>query len=230
MRQRHLVEMVLFKTLASSPQALASTLRTMRQRLIDLRDGLTEEERERFFQSLIDDDDIDIEMLMEQIDDLDGENGDEPGPIDGRLLASELAELDTLIARAERIRADSKSAALLTGLEAAFARLADLGAARKAVIFTESRKTQEFLAEYLENNGYRDKVVCFNGSNTHPAARRAYENFTAKYAGTDKATGSKAIDMRTALIEEFRERGEIFLATEAAAEGVNLQFASLVVN
>lgn len=230
MRQRHLVEMVLFKTLASSPQAMASTLRTMRQRLIDLRDGLTEEERERFFQSLIDDDDIDIEMLMEQIDDLDGENGDEPGPIDGRLLASELAELDTLIARAERIKADSKSAALLTGLEAAFARLADLGAARKAVIFTESRKTQEFLAEYLENNGYRDKVVCFNGSNTHPAARRAYENFTAKYAGTDKATGSKAIDMRTALIEEFRERGEIFLATEAAAEGVNLQFASLVVN
>lgn len=230
MRQRHLVEMVLFKTLASSPQALASTLRTMRQRLVDLRDGLTDEERERFFQNLIDEDDIDIEMLMEQIDDLDGEGDDQPGPIDGRLLAAELAELDSLIARAERIKADSKSAALLTGLEAAFARLADLGAARKAVIFTESRKTQEFLAEYLENNGYRGKVVCFNGSNTHPAARRAYENFTAKHAGSDRSTGSKAIDIRTALIEEFRDRGEIFLATEAAAEGVNLQFASLVVN
>ncbi|MDZ7722820.1 MAG: helicase-related protein [candidate division KSB1 bacterium] len=29
---------------------------------------------------------------------------------------------------------------------------------------------------------------------------------------------------------DFREKGEIFIATEAAAEGINLQFASLLIN
>jgi adenine-specific DNA-methyltransferase len=36
--------------------------------------------------------------------------------------------------------------------------------------------------------------------------------------------------MKAALVEEFRDRGTLLLATESAAEGVNLQFCSLVVN
>ena len=36
--------------------------------------------------------------------------------------------------------------------------------------------------------------------------------------------------MRSALVEHFRDHAEIMIATEAAAEGVNLQFCSLVVN
>jgi ERCC4-related helicase len=230
-RQRHLIELILFKTLASSPQALAGTLRTMRRRLIDLRDGLTEDEQERFISTLAeDDDDLDIEMFLDEVDDLDDESSIDPGVVDGRLLAAELAELDALIDRAERINFDSKSKALLTALDAAFERLDELGAKRKALIFTESRKTQTFLANYLESNGYAGKVVTFNGSNTHPSAKAAYDRFLSRHAGTDKVTGSKAIDVRSALIEEFRDESEILLATEAAAEGVNLQFCSLVVN
>ena len=38
------------------------------------------------------------------------------------------------------------------------------------------------------------------------------------------------MDVRTALIEHFRDAGSILLATEAAAEGINLQFCSLVIN
>ena len=36
--------------------------------------------------------------------------------------------------------------------------------------------------------------------------------------------------MRTALIDHFREKGTLLIATEAAAEGINLQFCSLVIN
>lgn len=36
--------------------------------------------------------------------------------------------------------------------------------------------------------------------------------------------------MRSALVDEFRDRGRIMIATEAGAEGINLQFCSLVVN
>lgn len=228
-RQRQLIEMILFKTLASSPQALASTLRTMRQRLIALRDGLPVGDDDAFMDELEADDDLDVEALLEQIEGGDGEI-DPPPPVQGRLLAAELAEIDSLIARAEKIGSDSKSRALLKALEAGFERMASLGAARKALIFTESRKTQAFLANYLEANGYAGKVVIFNGSNTHPSAQQAYDRFMRRHAGTDKITGSKAVDVRSALIEEFREHAEILLATEAAAEGVNLQFCSLVVN
>ena len=37
-------------------------------------------------------------------------------------------------------------------------------------------------------------------------------------------------DMRSALVDYFREEGRIMIATEAGAEGINLQFCSLVVN
>lgn len=227
-RQRQLIEMILFKTLASSPQALASTLRTMRQRLISLRDGLPPQDDDTFIESLGRDDDLDLESLLEEIE---GEEGEQASlPVQGRLLAAELAELESLIERAEKISQDSKSKALLTALDAAFERLQKLGAKRKALIFTESRKTQAFLAAYLDASGYAGKVVTFNGSNNHPTAREAYERFIAKHKGTDKVTGSKAVDVRSALIEEFKDHADILLATEAAAEGVNLQFCSLVVN
>jgi adenine-specific DNA-methyltransferase len=36
--------------------------------------------------------------------------------------------------------------------------------------------------------------------------------------------------MRSALVDYFREQGNIMIATEAGAEGINLQFCSLVVN
>ena len=36
--------------------------------------------------------------------------------------------------------------------------------------------------------------------------------------------------MRSALVDYFREEGQIMIATEAGAEGINLQFCSLVVN
>jgi chemotaxis protein histidine kinase CheA len=228
-RQRQLIEMILFKTLASSPQALASTLGTMRRRLIAVRDGLPQVTEEDLIDALAEGEDIDIDSLVEQLED-----GDDADPsaalVQGRLLADELKQIDSLIARAEKIGSDSKSKALLKALDAAFARLKELGAKRKALIFTESRKTQTFLAAYLEANGYAGKVVTFNGSNTHPSAKQAYDRFTSKHAGTDKLTGSKAVDIRSALIEEFRDHAEILLATEAAAEGVNLQFCSLVVN
>jgi hypothetical protein len=36
--------------------------------------------------------------------------------------------------------------------------------------------------------------------------------------------------MRSALVDYFRDDGRIMIATEAGAEGINLQFCSLVVN
>src|SRR5207249_1416879 len=50
------------------------------------------------------------------------------------------------------------------------------------------------------------------------------------HQGTDRVTGSRTADMRSALVDYFREQGRIMIATEAGAEGINLQFCSMVVN
>ena len=63
-----------------------------------------------------------------------------------------------------------------------------------------------------------------------PAAKAIYEQWLATNAGTGRASGSRAVDIRTALIEHFRDHADIMIATEAAAEGVNIQFCSLVIN
>ena len=73
-------------------------------------------------------------------------------------------------------------------------------------------------------------MVLFNGTNGGAEATAIYERWVEKNRDTGRASGSRAVDVRTALIEHFRDEATILLATEAAAEGINLQFCSLVVN
>ncbi len=145
-------------------------------------------------------------------------------------LDAEIAELGGFIERAQGIAVDTKSTALLRALDIAFAQMQEMGAARKAVVFTESRRTQEYIRDFLEAHGYGGRVVLFSGSNTGPQATAVYEAWLNANRDRGRATGSRVIDIRTALIEHFRDEAEVMIATEAAAEGVNLQFCSLVVN
>src|SRR6202035_2189801 len=105
------------------------------------------------------------------------------------------------------------------------------GGREKAIIFTESTRTQEYVRSILESIAhYKGKVVLFNGSNNDPKSKEIYQNWLKKHAGTDYITGSKTADMRAALVEYFHDDAIIMIATEAAAEGINLQFCSLVIN
>jgi superfamily II DNA/RNA helicase len=107
--------------------------------------------------------------------------------------------------------------------------MAKMGANRKALIFTESRRTQEYLKNFLESNGYGGQIVLFNGTNADPKSRQIIDQAGSKpMLGPGRVTGSRSVDSRTALIEHFRDNATIMIATEAAAEGVNLQFCSLV--
>jgi len=82
----------------------------------------------------------------------------------------------------------------------------------------------------LSENGYDGKLVLFNGSNADQQFKMIYENWSERNKGTDRITGSRRADMRAALVEYFRDKAAIMIATEAAAEGINLQFCSMVVN
>ena len=231
-RQRHLMALILRKLLASSSQAIAGTLDTLRQRLETLHDERVKDDPE-FAERLVEDEEIEADLLDEILTEEEDEetpDADEPQKIDRKKLRDEIDTLGRLADWARRIGVDAKSQTLLTALEIGFKELAAIGAAKKALIFTESRRTQDYLKAYLEANGYRGKIVVFNGTNGGPEATAIYDRWVARHAGTDRVSGSRAVDLRTALVEHFRDDATIMLATEAAAEGVNMQFCSLVVN
>jgi superfamily II DNA/RNA helicase len=230
-RQRHLTALILRKLLASSSQAIAATLETLRERLETLRDQQVVDDLE-FTESLIEGEEIEDELLDEILSE-DGQDEDEAvavSPIDRNKLKEEIDVIDRLAKWANGIGVDTKTRTLLTALQLGFETLTGLGAAKKAIIFTESRRTQEHLKAYLEANGYLGQVVLFNGTNSGPEATGIYEQWVAENRENGRATGSRAVDVRTALIEHFRDNAAILIATEAASEGVNLQFCSLVVN
>lgn len=108
--------------------------------------------------------------------------------------------------------------------------LEEIEANKKALVFTESRRTQDFLCDMLEARGYAGKVVKFNGSNNDSKSREIYKDYVKKHQGTDMLSGSPTSDKRAAIVSHFKEHATIMVATEAAAEGINLQFCSLVVN
>lgn len=220
--QRNLITMVLRKLLASSTFAISGTIRGLIGRL------------ERFSSEigLLDDDDLDgIEELEDEIREADGAGEDDKAAgIDPRTIRDELVELRRFGDLADGIRVNAKGEALIPALREAFARTDELGARRKAVVFTESRRTQKYLFELLSANGYDGQLVMMNGMNNDPHSQAVYERWRARHEGQDVATGSKPVDMKAAITEEFRDHATILIATEAAAEGVNLQFCSLVVN
>jgi superfamily II DNA or RNA helicase len=225
--QRNLITMVLRKLLASSTFALGNTIRGLIGRLENLSTEI----------GLLDDDDLDgIEELQDELqeaeggDDEDAAGGDNGATIDPKLLREELVELRRFGDLADGIRVNAKGEALLPALREAFARTDELGARRKAVVFTESRRTQRYLFDLLSANGYDGQLVMMNGMNNDPHSKAVYDRWLARHAGQDVATGSRPVDMKAAITEEFRDHATILIATEAAAEGVNLQFCSLVVN
>jgi hypothetical protein len=229
-RQRHLTELILRKLLASSSLAIAGTLETMKLRLELLRDEKIADDPE-FTEQLIADEDLEQELLDEILElDPDEDDKDDKLVIDRAKLKQEIEVLSDLATWARSIGTDTKTKSLLSALDIGFQQMEANGAQRKALIFTESRRTQAYLNDFLQQNGFSGQVVQFSGTNNSPESQKIYEDWLAKNKETGRISGSRDIDIRTALIEYFRDSASILIATEAAAEGVNIQFCSLVIN
>lgn len=228
--QRKLMTLILRKLLASSTFAISGTLDALSKRLQDLIDL-----QKKISEPL----DIevtapDLETSNEIEDEWDDDEDEEtPNVLTNEQLAEvkhEKALVDEFRKLAASIQKNSKGNVLLKALEKGFEKLNQLGALKKAVIFTESTRTQQYLLKILEESEYKGKVILFNGSNTDPRSKEIYKNWLVKYKDTDKITGSPSADMRAALVEYFKTEAVILIATEAAAEGINLQFCSLIAN
>ncbi len=223
--QRTLMTLVLRKLLASSSFAIAGALDTLANRLkMKLKNA-----------AVVADPSDEMAKDFEAFDELadewgEGESTERISPAERDALASEIDELEAFRDLATSITENAKGRALLAALKTAFQTADEIQAARKAVIFTESRRTQNYLVQLLGDSTYGENLVLFNGTNADPDSRKIYNGWAERHKGTDRLTGSRTADMRSALVDFFREQGQIMIATEAGAEGINLQFCSLVVN
>lgn len=160
--QRQLMTLILRKLLASSTYAIYGTICSLIVRLQAMLD--------RNEAASIGDNDIVNEYADDNDEWVDAEEveiyeAEELHPADIEGIRKEIKELETFRDLAEKIKKNSKAEHLFVALDKGFEQLRNLGAAPKALIFTESRRTQEFLYELLEKRGYKGRVVRFNGTN-----------------------------------------------------------------
>lgn len=224
--RRKLITLIMRKLLASSSAAIGATLAKFAERLATQTKVVPPVE-----ESLAQD----FESLPEIEEEWSSEDETPPDPVPSEIdpqAKMELADLQRFVALAQSVERDSKAAKLVEVLPKAFELAQEKGAARKAVIFTESVKTQEYLFKLLTESGYSGEIVLMNGSNNDETSKRIYAEWKARneHRWEGVTSGSKTADMKAAIVEEFRDRGALLLATESAAEGVNLQFCSIVIN
>ncbi|BDG07099.1 SNF2-related protein [Anaeromyxobacter paludicola] len=196
--RRALFVLVYRKILASSSFALAHTLEKLADALDEKLAGAECAAQASLELELAGFED-ELEELPEDAFDYQSPSG----PVAVSKMKAELAELRDCARLARSITSNAKCDALVRGVDRTFTVARACGWPQKAVVFTEFRRTQDYLARLLESKGYA--VTCLSGD----------------VGGADK---------RQALVEEFRHKSQILIMTEAGAEGLNLQFCNLVVN
>lgn len=243
--QRQLMTLILRRLLASSTFAIAGTFKGMAARLerileLHRREGILPADE---VQKADEQQELDISQNFEDFDDVKDEWAEkEPdaetpdflrfGPKELEDMRREKEELERFFQLADGIKKNQKGEKLLSALDKGFKRLRELGAPQKAIIFTESTRTQQYIFEHLQDvPEFRDRIVLFNGTNNDKLSNRIYQDWLKKNKGSDRITGSPTADKRAALVEHFAHPDtRIMIATEAGAEGINLQFCNFILN
>jgi hypothetical protein len=221
-RQRRLLLIGFHRRMASSIKALAASLENVATRLRHLQAGSRS-------------DDLVVELLEDLEDEEEvGESSEESAPrIDHATLAAELSRVEGFVARARSLPNDAKARSFQDAIRVILDLARDDRGSGKAVVFTESITTQEYIRHLLLDIGLgEDDITLFRGVNNHARAQQALARWQEE-EGSRFAPGvrpSREVSMRLALVHEFRTRSKVLVCTEAGAKGLNLQFCETVIN
>jgi SNF2 family DNA or RNA helicase len=228
--QRNLMILVYRKLLASSSFAIAATLKKLIENLRQELEMRSQETTE------VNPEAVEDEGLVEELEEAELEGAEqiarrEKQRVDSKFtdedIKKEISELEGYYSLATKITINTKGEALIAALEKLFAEARKNKWPEKAVIFTESTRTQEYLAGLLADVGI--SFTLFNGSNNSPEARKAFEQWRKEFPEA-ASVGSASANTRQALIHDFKTNTQVLLTTEAGAEGLNLQFCNIVIN
>jgi SNF2 family DNA or RNA helicase len=220
-----LIKMVVRKLLASSSYAVVETFEVLRERLKVLKQSTRVEKADislNAFFALMDDEDEDStgEDFEEDIERIEREHYRAE-------IESELVAVENIIKMASQVKENSKIAAVVKALKLAFEAQMGFDYRNKALIFTESKRTQRYLVDSLTQAGF-DGIIVFNGEMNDRATKMLYNAWRAR--NPKRVTNTPSIDLKQAIIEQFQYEAKILIATDAASEGLNLQFCNTVIN
>lgn len=222
-QNRGLIILVIRKLLASSSFALIDTFEILKKRLNKLYEGsksANAQEGFDLFWSFVEDE-ID-ESGFDAID-------DEETILQKQFIQEELIEVDTIIDVAKRIKTNAKVKALKSAIQIAFDYQREQGISQKVVIFTESKRTQKYLADELRKNGFAEEdILLFNGDFDDAMTKEIYRTWQVKNFGN--ANYGRSVEYKHAIVDYFRNNAKILICTDAGSEGLNLQFCNTVIN
>lgn len=220
---RTLVTIAIRKLLASSSQAVAETFKVLRNRLIVLqqtqRVESVDESLDAFFNMFDDDYEEEEEALQEELFDREKVN---------EYIQKEIDEVDGIISLTENIRQNAKLNALKKALTISFQKQSEQGIHDRAVVFTESLRTQAYLFDELSVCGYEGKILLFNGNMNDQTTKDIYRAWRSRHYNMPVA--GRSIEIKNAIVEAFRDEYQILLVTDSGSEGLNLQFCNTVIN
>lgn len=220
---RGLIILVIRKLMASSSFALVETFEVLKKRLEKLYEGTRSADAQEGF-------DLFWSFVEDEIDESGfEETEDEDTAAQETYIQAELDKVNAIIDVAKRIKTNSKVTALKQALEIGFSYQRDNGIAQKAVVFTESKRTQKYIAAELRKSGYsEDNILLFNGDFDDTMTKEIYRAWQVKNFGN--ANYGRNVEYKHAIVDYFKEHAKILICTDAGSEGLNLQFCNTVIN
>lgn len=220
---RGLIILVIRKLMASSSFALVETFEVLKKRLEKLYEGTRSADAQEGF-------DLFWSFVEDEIDESGfEETEDEDTAAQKTYIQAELDKVNAIIDVAKRIKTNSKVTALKQALEIGFSYQRDNGIAQKAVVFTESKRTQKYIAAELRKSGYsEDNILLFNGDFDDTMTKEIYRAWQVKNFGN--ANYGRSVEYKHAIVDYFKEHAKILICTDAGSEGLNLQFCNTVIN
>lgn len=218
-----LIILVIRKLLASSSFALVETFEILKNRLELLYQGTKSANAQEGFDLFWDfvEDEVD-ETAFEETD-------DEITVIQKQQIQEELECVQQIINIAEAISSNAKIEALKTAIKTAFEQQNQKSIPNKIVVFTESKRTQKYIADELRNSGYNDEdIVLFNGDFNDAMTKEIYRVWQVKNFGN--VNYGRNVEYKHAIVDYFRNNAKILIVTDAGSEGLNLQFCNTVIN
>ena len=218
-----LIILVIRKLLASSSFALVDTFEVFKNRLNKLYQGTKSANAQEGF-------DLFLEFIEDEIDESEfEEKEDEEQIIQKQEIQEELNLVQRIIDTATKITANAKVEALKTAISTAFDKQRKLGIPEKVVVFTESKRTQKYIASELRKSGYSEEdIILFNGDFDDSMSKEIYRAWQVKNFG--QVNYGRSVEYKHAIVDYFRHNSKILIVTDAGSEGLNLQFCNTVIN
>lgn len=175
---RALIILVVRKLLASSSFALIDTFEVLQKRLEKLYEGTKSAKAQEGF-------DLFWAFVEDEIDETGFDDIEDDETVAKKQeIQDELDEVHRILDVAREIKSNAKIKALQEALATAFARQRSEGIAEKAVVFTESKRTQKYIAAELRKSGYDEKdILLFNGDFDDAMTKEIYRTWRVKNYG-----------------------------------------------